>query len=361
MSTRLRVIAFYLPQYHPIPENDEWWGRGFTEWRNAAKARPLFRGHYQPHVPADLGFYDLRLPETRWAQAEMARSHGVEGFCYWHYWFAGRRILERPFDEVLRSKEPDFPFCLAWANQSWTGIWHGLKDKVLIAQTYPGRADYRAHFEAVLPAFTDRRYISVDGKPLFYVYSPLELPDAREFVDLWKELALKAGLRGLYLVAEAPDGWDATGRGFDATVEGGLPSLLVRQPWSRPKGRLRWEWKRRAGLPTVYRYATVCESLIGHGGSVPSRATRHIRLLPNWDNTPRSGQNGLVLHDSTPGLFQRQIQAAIRVTAALPLEHRIAFLKSWNEWAEGNHLEPDVRFGRGYLEALRMEVSSGQH
>jgi lipopolysaccharide biosynthesis protein len=356
LLTKLRVIAFYLPQYHPIPENDEWWGPGFTEWRNVAKARPLFRGHYQPHLPADLGFYDLRLPEIRWAQADMARSHGVEGFCYWHYWFAGRRILERPFSEVLQSREPDFPFCLGWANQSWTGIWHGLKDKILITQTYPGRTDYSAHFEAVLPAFRDPRYITVGGKPLFYVYSPTELPDARQFVDLWQELARTAGLRGLYLVGEAPASWNPTESGFDAAVEGGLPPLLAREPWSQPAQRLRWEWKRCTGLPTIYRYATVCERLLGSASNGISRVNRHLRLLPNWDNTPRSGKNGLVLHDSTPDLFQGQIRAAIRATAGLPLDQRIVFLKSWNEWAEGNYIEPDIRFGRGYLEALRKEL-----
>ncbi len=356
MVTKLRVIAFYLPQFHPIAENDEWWGVGFTEWRNVAKARPLFRGHYQPHIPGELGFYDLRVPEVRWAQAELARTYGVEGFCYWHYWFAGRRILERPFDEVLRSNEPAFPFCLGWANQTWTGIWHGLKDKVLIAQTYPGATDYRAHFAALLPAFTDPRYVTVDGKPIFYVYAPLELPDAREFVDLWQESALAAGLKGLYLVGEAPPWWDPTSSGFDATVEGSLPPLVVRQPWSRFRQRLRWEWKRHVGRPTIYRYATVCEGLVGGGGTVAVHKRRHVRLLPNWDNTPRSGENGLVLHGSTPGLFQRQVEVAVRISTAAPLEHRLAFLKSWNEWAEGNHMEPDLKFGRGYLEALRAAV-----
>jgi len=150
-----RLIAFYLPQFHPIPENDNWWGKGFTEWTNVAKARPLFRKHYQPHVPADLGFYDLRLPEVRAAQAVMARSVGIEGFCYWHYWFAGKRLLERPFNEVLKSGEPDFPFCLGWANQTWTGIWHGAPNRILIEQTYPGRADYEKHFHALLEAFHD--------------------------------------------------------------------------------------------------------------------------------------------------------------------------------------------------------------
>src|SRR5437867_9476148 len=160
-----RLIAFYLPQFHPIPENDEWWGKGFTEWTNVAKARPLFPGHYQPRIPADLGFYDLRLPEVRLAQANMAREHGIEGFCYWHYWFAGERLLERPFNEVLKSGEPEFPFCLAWANESWTGIWYGAPNRVLKAQTYPGLKDHEAHFETLLEAFADRRYITVDNKP----------------------------------------------------------------------------------------------------------------------------------------------------------------------------------------------------
>jgi lipopolysaccharide biosynthesis protein len=169
---RARAIALYLPQFHPIPENDEWWGKGFTEWTNTAKAKPVFRGHYQPHVPADLGFYDLRVPETREAQTALARRYGIEGFCYYHYWFAGRRILERPFDAVLHSGTPDFPFCLCWANATWAGVWYGEPNRVLIKQTYPGQADHEAHFRALLPAFKDPRYIRVDGKPVFLIFQP---------------------------------------------------------------------------------------------------------------------------------------------------------------------------------------------
>src|SRR5215468_1528989 len=176
-SGSVRVIAFYLPQYHPIPENDAWWGKGFTEWTNVAKARPLFPGHHQPIVPADLGFYDLRLPETREAQARLARAYGIEAFCYYHYWFAGRRILERPFNEVLASGQPDFPFCLGWANQTWTGIWHGASNRVLIQQTYGGETDARLHFEAVLQAMLDPRYLRVDGRPVFFLHQPQELPE----------------------------------------------------------------------------------------------------------------------------------------------------------------------------------------
>ena len=177
---KARAVAFYLPQFFPIPENDQWWGPGFTEWTNTAKARPLFRGHVQPTLPADLGFYDLRVAETRQAQSDLARDYGVEAFVYWHYWFGeGDRILERPFREVLESGAPEVSFCLAWANQSWTGIWHDAGDKVLKHQRYPGPEDDQRHFDAILPAFRDERYLRVDGKPVFYVFRPEELPDAR--------------------------------------------------------------------------------------------------------------------------------------------------------------------------------------
>jgi len=358
-----RVIAFYLPQFHPIPENDEWWGPGFTEWRNVAKARPLFRGHYQPRIPADLGFYDLRVPETRWTQAELAKSHGIEGFCYWHYWFAGRRILERPFNEVLQLKEPDFPFSLGWANQTWTGIWHGLSDKILIEQTYPGRHDYIAHFYALLPAFQDPRYITVDGKPLFYVYMPQDLPSSHEFTDLWRELALKAGLKGLYLVADRSVAWNARSRGFDAGVHSTyLPPPKGWRPWSTPFARLEWEWHKRSGRlgkPAIYRYEDVCERFAELAGPSP-HVTQHVCLFPGFDNTPRSGRNGVVLHGSTPELFRQHARKVLKLGAQEPLEHRLVILKSWNEWAEGNYMEPDLRFGRAYLEALRDEVYAGQ-
>ncbi len=199
---RERIIAFYLPQFHPIPENDRWWGTGFTEWTNVAKAKRLFPGHEQPRLPADLGFYDLRVPETRAEQARMARASGVEGFCYWHYWFGhGRRILERPFHEILASGEPSFPFCLAWANQSWTGVWHGDPKSVLIEQKYPGPEDEEAHFHWALNAFRDPRYMTVNGKPIFCVFAPQEMPSTASFTRHWRQLAERAGLPGLYLVA----------------------------------------------------------------------------------------------------------------------------------------------------------------
>ena len=227
MCAEMEVIAHYLPQFHPIPENDEWWGKGFTEWTNVVRARPLFRGHVQPHLPGELGFYDLRVEEVREGQAELAQRHGVTGFCYWHYWFAGNGCLSARFDEVLASGRPDFPFCVSWANQSWTGIWHGAPDRVLMEQTYPGEQDDLEHFSNLRRAFEDSRYIRIAGKPLLCVYQPGQLPNAAQFVERWQKMAEEAGLGGLYLVAGLgeSDYNSHVGDGFDAAAYYKLPFL----------------------------------------------------------------------------------------------------------------------------------------
>lgn len=354
----VRALAFYLPQFHPIPENDEWWGIGFTEWTNTARARPLYRGHRQPQSPADLGFYDLRVPEARKAQADLARAYGLGGFCYYHYWFAGRRILERPFNDVLLSGEPDFPFCLAWANQSWTGIWHGAPKRMLIEQTYPGEDDHRRHFEALVPAFTDRRYIRVDGKPVFLIYAPLELPNAPAVIELWRKLAEKAGLPGLYLVGQTQDaGQCLASRGFDACVTVRLrPSMRSELPWYRLGPTAYRRFKRLMGSPEVINYADAVGRMI-----LPpvNGFISHPCVIPNWDNTPRSGRRGLVLHGSTPQAFERHLTAALDRIALSPTQEPLLFIKSWNEWAEGNYLEPDARWGRAYLETFKRVLERG--
>ena len=355
-----RLIAFYLPQFHPIPENDEWWGRGFTEWTNTVKAKPMFRGHYQPHIPADLGFYDLRVPETRQAQADLARAYGIEAFCYYHYWFAGRRVLERPFNEVLASGQPDFPFCLCWANHTWSGVWVGAPGRVLIEQTYPGEDDHRRHFETLLPAFRDRRYVRVDGKPVFVIYRPGDVPDAVATMGLWRTMAERAGLPGLYLIGSdvvigepLVDG-PAEKFGLDGWTTARMPPLRRWQLSRRkPIKWLRAMYQERAGHPTIYSYERIVLDLLG-----PERpgASNIPCLIPNWDNTPRSGRDGLVFHGATPELFRRQAEEALRRIRAATgdrADQSLVFIKSWNEWAEGNHLEPDLRFGLRFLEALR--------
>lgn len=358
LKTTTRALAFYLPQFHPIPENDDWWGKGFTEWTNTAKAKPLFEGHYQPHVPADLGFYDLRVPETRKAQADLARDYGIEAFCYYHYWFAGKRLLERPFNEVLRSGEPDFPFCLCWANQTWTGIWHGEPKRVLMEQTYPGIEDHRRHFDYLLRAFFDKRNIRVEDKPVFIVYDPDALPESKKVTDLWRDWAIKAGLPGLFLMAvhNSPD-WDPKVAGFDAVVISRLPPrrfyMKKWATWKNPMRKFRYWNADRQNLPTIHQYQYAVRQVITE--PVPGIES-YPCVIPNWDNTPRSGANGLVLNGSTPELFRTHLRRAIQRVSGLPADRRFVFVKSWNEWAEGNHLEPDLRFEHRYLEVVRDEL-----
>ncbi len=368
------MIAHYLPQFHPIPENDQWWGEGFTEWTNTAKAKPLFRGHYQPNVPADLGFYDLRVPETRFAQAEMAREHGVEAFCYWHYWFAGERLLERPFNEVLRSGEPDFPFCLGWANHTWSGIWYGAPKTILKEQTYPGLKDHEAHFYTLLEAFSDPRYLTVGGKPFFLIFTPSELPDPVRVTDFWRELAVRVGLKGLHIVGVTHGtAWNPNEHGFDAVTISQLREVLSDAGPGLP-ATMRRNLQGVRGFGRLYRgvdalrerysqrplhirsYAEVSKRLVI---PEPLEYEYYPSVIPNWDNTPRSGRRGSVMTDSTPELFRQHLRAAVGRVADLPAEHRIVAVKSWNEWAEGNYLEPDLQFGKSYLEVLKEEISVG--
>lgn len=372
-----RVLAFYLPQFHPIPENDEWWGKGFTEWTNVAKAKPLYAGHVQPQLPSDLGFYDLRVPEVRERQAELAREAGVEGFCYWHYWFGnGRRIIERPFEEVLASGKPHFPFCLAWANQSWTGIWHGSPGMTLMKQEYPGPEDEEAHYRWASRAFHDPRYVRVDGKPLFCVFAPHDLPSSRDFIEHWQRLARADGLPGIYFVAISNIWmWGADRyRGeildpFDAVT------LLTPHDYLETHGRMtRGRWSRRWrelnfgkrlnrfrpkswARPTRIDYRDVVarafDDMPREGRYLPS-------VLPNWDNTPRSNTRGVVYEHATPELFQQYMERAVELVADRPPQQRIVFIKAWNEWAEGNFVEPSARWGHRYLDAIRNAVFRGR-
>lgn len=350
---KYRIIAMYLPQFHPTIENDKWWGAGFTEWTNVAKARPLFRSHYQPHIPADLGFYDLRLPETRQAQADMASQYGIEGFCYWHYWFGnGRQLLERPFSEVLNSGEPNFPFCLSWANHSWKKkLWStdGIGDKLLIEQLYPGDNDIIKHFQHVLPAFKDSRYIKVNNKPMFGIFAPLEHPNMKHFIDMWNSLAIENGLDGVYFVGHG----DIRNRekilslGFDAFNDVTMFGILhnenpIRRLYKKARARL-------LGWPITYRYKDAmkywCHKESCLINTIPS-------IFPNWDHSPRSGKKGIILTDANPKLFRKHVTDVLELIKDKPFEERIVFIKSWNEWGEGNHMEPDLKYGRGHLEAL---------
>lgn len=361
MKPKARVIAMYLPQFHPIPENDDVWGKGFTEWNNVAKARPLFHGHHQPNIPADLGFYDLRLPETRELQAKLAREAGVEGFMYWHYWFGnGKRLLERPFDEVLESGKPDFPFCLGWANHSWkTSTWTTMgnfqANHMICEQQYLGDEDYIMHFNYCLKAFKDPRYIKVDGKPFFLLYNALDLPDCHHFFDLWNKLAKENGFPGIHFVGLA-SGWDSEidkqfSLGYDAVMHGNLWAAE-----SHVKGKYVKiiEKKIRDRFDGImldkYRYSDIIKYLVN---DLDKKENIYPCILPGWDRSPRSGRKATIYYGSTPELWKKHIQNAVNAVQHKEDEHKIIMLRSWNEWGEGNYVEPDERWGNAYLEALK--------
>jgi lipopolysaccharide biosynthesis protein len=358
-KNNIRAIAIYLPQFHPIPENDEWWGKGFTEWTNVGKAKPLFRGHYQPRVPKDLGYYDLRVPEARKAQADLAREAGIEGFCYWHYWFGnGKRLIERPFNEVVASGEPDFPFCLAWANETWKGFAHGLKNRnILIEQKYPGAEDYEKHFYAVLPALKDKRYIKVDGKPLFMIYRPLASEEILLFIQTWRNLAKQNGLEGIHFVGQVIDSRvnvdDILKTGVDAvnTVRLDNYQLTVRSKFQRLSKFIK---KIVLKVPQTYQYKTVAKYFTVP--EIDSRNKIYPSIIAGWDHSPRSASEALVLTDFTPNEFGKHVAEVVKTIALKPEEDQIIFIKSWNEWAEGNYLEPDMKYGKGFLETLKKEL-----
>lgn len=351
-------MAFYLPQFHPIAENDAWWGRGFTEWRNVARATAKVRGQRQPQLPADLGFYDLRLEETRRQQAQMAREYGLHGFCYYHYWFNGRRVLERPFEEVLRSGDPDLPFCLCWANENWTRIWDGGSQHMLLEQRYSA-ADDHAHAESLLPAFCDPRYVRVDGRPMFLIYRTALLPDPAATAKRWRDVVRAHGLADLYLVRVESHADFSTPQslGFDAAVEfapfNGLGPRLFRTRLDGIRRRLAL-LPRATGENNYYRYADVARRM----SQRPRTEFECIPCVtPGWDNTARRRDGATVLLDATPAEYCAWLQRAVhRAQTQLPEDRRFVFINAWNEWAEGNHLEPDLDAGLTYLEATRQAL-----
>jgi lipopolysaccharide biosynthesis protein len=356
----MRVIAFHLPQFHPIPENDQWWGKGFTEWTNVVKAQPLYPGHYQPHLPADLGFYDLRLPEARAAQAELAGSYGIEGFCYYHYWFNGRRLLGRPVDDILASGQPNFPFCLCWANESWTRGWLGQEEEILIPQTYSSDDEIRhAHWLATL--FADHRYLRKDGRAIFLVYRPGSLPEPRRLTERLRAACSKNGDREPYLIGVDAHavGRDFRSDGFDATLA--FEPQLVALPGAFDDAVHLRKLLRNlyvgvlSGKLKVYDYTEARKrmvSLVRPDGAIPC-------IFVGWDNTPRRAANGVIIVNSSPQAFGRALEAEISKLRTSGDEDPILFINAWNEWAEGNHLEPCQRWGLEYLAVVRktLEIS----
>ena len=348
----LRTIAFYLPQFFPTPENDLWWGKGFTEWTNVGRAKPLFPGHYQPRIPADLGYYDLRVPQIRVEQAKMAKEAGIEGFCYWHYWFSGKRLLNYVLDEVVSSGEPVFPFCLCWANHSWKAkTWDPeIPDRLLIEQVYPGEEDFINHFQTMLPAFLDKRYIKVDGKLLFGIFDPVGIPNMEEMARVWNDLATMNGLPGFcfFAFAQGQGALEAANNPvYDKVVYDAMFDA-VHYRNSRLCSHIKAKFATLLDRPFPISYdlytQVALEQFVKFPNTIPC-------IDPNFDHSPRSGAKGVILHGSTPekwGDFFRQTS----IMLSSRNKDNLLFIKAWNEWGEGNYLEPDLKFGSAYLDKM---------
>jgi lipopolysaccharide biosynthesis protein len=331
------------------------------------KGCPRYRGHYQPHLPADLGFYDLRVPETREAQAELARAHGIEAFCYYHYWFEGKRLLNRPLDEVRSTGAPDFPFCLCWANQTWSRAWSGLDNDVLVRQNYGGE-ESAAHIRWLIDAFADPRYLRVEGRPLFLVYLPEDIPKVDSLLIAWRERCFKesgvepwiCGVRTGFSRLDTPL---IKNLGFDGIAEfepnrqhfpptrnltGHTVSLLKRalpEKWYDTLRASRWLAQRE--VTTIVNYAAYVDQALTR----PEIAdTTYPVVFPSWDNTVRR-TSATVVENQDPGQYRRWLSDAVSRVARRPPEHRLVFINAWNEWAEGCHLEPDSRHGHAFLRA----------
>ncbi|MEG1616793.1 MAG: glycoside hydrolase family 99-like domain-containing protein [Bacteroidales bacterium] len=357
MKNKLRPIAINLPQYHPIPENDEWWGKGFTEWTNVSKAAPRFPFHYQPHLPADLGFYDLRLKEARDAQAELAKQYGIYGFCYYHYWFNGKQLLEKPVKEILKDKTQDFPFMLCWANENWTRTWDGGDRQILMKQDYNSQDDLE-HIRYLISIFKDPRYIRVDGKPVFCVYRSDLFPDMRKTLAIWRKEARDAGLE-LYLcrfeTAETQEE-SYLKVGFDAAIEF-QPHGTFKYIYRKFNNKFFVKLIRKLSLmffsyelPIVIPYKKIIEENMNQ--SFPNYK-RYPCVMPSWDNSARRRRRFLAFYNSTPDYYYMWLKNILNRFKPYSKEENFLFINAWNEWGEGNHLEPDQKWKRGYLEMTR--------
>jgi lipopolysaccharide biosynthesis protein len=346
----LKLIALHLPQFHRIAENDKWWGNGFTEWTNVKKTIPLYPGHLQPRKPLHQNYYDLTDPKVRKWQAETAKNYGIYGFCYYHYWFKGKRLLEKPFDEILESGEPDFPFCLSWANETWTRKWDGREEDILISQDYGEESDWKQHFDYLIRAFKDKRYICVEGKPLFLIYRPANIPRCQEMIHYWRRLAIEHGLEGIHFVQTIGGFPTFNSPLFDASME-------FEPHYTFAHGQMNGIWIEldiKGQKHIVVNYDKVWSSILER---TPHRNGEVVYpgAFVNWDNTPRRSIDGQSTVGSTPEKFGLYLSR--QMTRAKELNRSsFLFVNAWNEWAEGAYLEPDDDYGYAYLREVKRVV-----
>ena len=374
----MKIIAFYLPQFHNIPENDEWWGDGFTEWVNVKNAKPLFDGHVQPKEPLNDNYYDLLDDNVKIWQAKIAKEHGIYGFCYYHYWFNGKLLLEKPMEQMLNNKKIDIPFCISWANEPWTKAWVNEK-KVLIPQAYGGKEEWKQHFDYLLPFFKDPRYIRVDNKPLMVIYRAEVIDCLNEMLDYWDELAKVAGLKGISfayqnlafdLIPNKDDSrfdfnieFEPSYAWYDLNSESGIKATKFWKFLRQAKNWIYCAFEKELGFD-LNRKLEKKENLLRTSyqdawGKILQRTPASSKNIPgafvSWDNTPRKKMRGQVYEGSTPELFEKYLEKQI-IHAKNEYKKDMIFMYAWNEWAEGGYLEPDKENGFGYLEAIKKAL-----
>ena len=375
-----KLIAMYFPQFHSIPENDEWWGTGFTDWVNVKAAKPQFPGHYQPRVPLNGDYYDQSKIETLHWQIDLAKKFGVYGFCHYHYWFDGKQLLQTPTNLVLENRDLDFPFCLSWANETWSRRWDGQDHHILIEQTHPPtKESWRAHFDYLIKAWTDPRAIRVEGKPVFVVYRPQRIKKIDRMLAYWRELALKEGLPGLFFVAqkqyefpnrECLSSFDGVFQfqPFEAAFDPEFGVRSIRNtPWFKivralpesVQNMLRGLRHLLIRERTPYDYDTVWEHV------VRIRPEQGLATFPgafiDWDNTARYKKRATIYRGGSPERFKKRLRELVSTMPERGLPENFIFLNAWNEWAEGAYLEPDERYGYQYLEAVRDVLAGPAH
>lgn len=358
-----RLIAINLPQFHPFKENDEWWGKGFTEWTNVIKAKPRFKGHYQPHLPSETGFYDLRKPEMRQMQADMAKKYGIYGFCYYHYWFNGKRLMEQPVNEILASGQPNFPFMLCWANENWTRAWDGGNKEILIEQHYTKEDDI-AHMEFLCQKiFSDSRYIRINNRPFFVVYRPELIPQIKETVKIWRETAAKHGFE-LYLGfmrADTVSRQMLIDSGFDISIDFQPHFILPRKWWldfNTLVNCFRRRFLKKVPIkPVLWDYKKYTQKACS---DLECKKIKEFPgIVPCWDNSPRRiGREFFALKNSNPQLYGQWLSYILKHFTPFSKEENFIFINAWNEWAEGCHLEPDQKWERAYLEATKKALEN---
>lgn len=366
----MKIIAFYLPQYHEIPENNKWWGKGFTEWVNVKKAHPLFEGHYQPRVPLNKNYYNLLDEEVQKWQVSLAKKYGIYGFCFYHYWFDGHLLLEKPVEQWLKNRDLNLPFCICWANENWTQAWVSKESTVLIAQKYGDKEMWRRHFEYLLPYFKDTRYIKENGRPLMVIYRPEIIPCKNEMIDYWNELAIQNGLPGL-IFAYQHVGLDRESNKDDSRFKYNIEYQPQYATYDLTKNR----WKgikkiRRTILKVLENYFCIDLRGVRPGGLIKGKyedvwnailthRPENQKCIPgafvDWDNTPRKGEKGSVWHGATPEKFHKYLSIQIKRERDI-YQKDMMFMFAWNEWGESGYLEPDEKFKYGYLEALKAAL-----